>query len=188
MRLSGSRILVLGAGLVVLAAFVVGAVILVSRQGQQPSAPVNFHQSASTRSYKFLLAVSPPQSMYTPQQVAEQHPTNGEVMFSGTMTMPSGMSGMSGMTGDAYPAGWYHVEVHIYDRQTGQVASNASPVISIRDDGTGRTVDLPIVTMQGIVAGPSDFHYGNNQQLTAGHQYTLTAQVQSEVAEFHFHL
>jgi hypothetical protein len=180
-----SRRLVLGAGVVVLLAFIAGGAILVARQGG--SAPVSFSQTTSTATYRMLLIVSPPQSMYTPAQVQSQHPTNGEVMFTGSMTMPGGMSGMN-MSAGSYPAGWYHVEVHVYDRTSGAVIDNASPTIKLVDDSSGRTTTLPIVTMQGIVSGPPDFHYGNNAQLNAGDAYTLTTQVNTDVGTFHFHL
>jgi hypothetical protein len=183
-----SRLVLAGAAVVVLAAFIAGGAILLSRQNQPQDTPVNFHQTTTTSSYHMLLAVSPPQSMYTPAEVQSQHPTDGEVMFTGAMTMPPGMSGMTSMTGSSYPPGWYHVEVHVYDRASGRVISDANPVIRIEDDNTGKTVTVPIVTMQGIVSGPPDFHYGNNEQLTAGHDYTLTTIVNGQTGTFHFHL
>jgi hypothetical protein len=186
-----TRHLILGAGLVALLVFVAVGVLLVTRQNAPKAAPLSFNQTTDTHQYRMLLIVSPPQSMYTRAQVRAQHPTSGEVMFTGTMAMPPGMSGMPGMSsmsGSDYPAGWYHVEVHVYDRVSGAVVENASPVITIRDDTSGKTDTLAIVTMQSVVTGPSDFHYGNNAQLHAGDSYTLTARVGPEMGTFHFHL
>jgi hypothetical protein len=175
----------MGAAAAVFVASVVAGGYFLEKQSS--TTPVNFHLTATTHTYTLLLQVSPPQSMYTSAQVASQHPSDGEVMLSGTMTMPPGMSGAT-MTGSSYPAGWHHVEIHVYDRLSNQVIANANLVIRIHDDTTGDSISLPIVTMQGIVAGPQDFHYGNNAELTNGHAYTLTAHVDAETASFHFNL
>jgi hypothetical protein len=182
-----SKQLLLGAGVAALIVFIAVGAVLITRQGTPPAAPVTFNQTTDTANYRMLLIVSPPQSMYTQAQVQSEHPTNGEVMFSGAMTMPSGMSGMS-MSASSYPAGWHHVEVHVYDRASGAVVKDASPAITIHDDTTGTTTTLPIVTMQSVVTGGPDFHYGNNAQLHAGDAYTLTTKANSNVATFHFHL
>ena len=41
--------------------------------------------------------------------------------------------------------------------------------------------------MQGIVEGPSDYHYGNNVDLPKG-EYTVTVVIGSETANFDFTL
>jgi hypothetical protein len=44
-----------------------------------------------------------------------------------------------------------------------------------------------MVTMQGVIEGPGDFHYGNNVDLPTGH-YTVTVAVGSESANFDFNV
>ena len=57
--------------------------------------------SATTKSYAVRLDVGPLETMYTPAEAAAQHPTDGEVMISGTMSSVGGMSGMAGMGGSS---------------------------------------------------------------------------------------
>ncbi len=143
-------------------------------------------QFAATSSFKLSLEIGPLQPMYTPAQVSTQHPRQGEVMFSGQMVMPPGMAGMESMEGTATmpnPAGWHHLEVHVFDRQTGQVLRNLDPSITITNAGTGQSQVVPITTMQGLLDGPGDYHYGNNVDLPSGH-YTVTVQVSGETSAF----
>src|SRR5205085_7575743 len=114
-------------------------------------------QVTSTPSYHLTLEVGPLQPMYTPAQVSASHPRVGEVMFSGQMVMPPGMESMAGMN----VPGWHHLEVHFYDRSSGEAVRGLTPVITVQDDGTGRSQTVPIVTMRGLTDGPRDYHYGN---------------------------
>lgn len=173
----------------VLAIFIAGGAYLFWR-GTHPDPPANVHMTASTRNYSLLLALAPPQEMYTPEQVKEKHPTSGEEMFSGAMVMPGSggsMAGMSGMSGSGSD-GWRHVEVHIYTRGSNHVVTDAHPSITVRDDATGKETQLPIVTMQGVAIGTSDFHYGNNAYVPSGQQYTITVKVDADTATFHVRL
>jgi len=169
----------------VLVAFVAIGAYLIFGQTKAPSEITYVSLIEHTTSYTVVLNVVSPQNMYTPQQVKQENPTDGEVMFAGTMVMPPGMAGMS-MSNMSYPAGWRHMEVHIYDRTTNRVIGNASPTISVTNDQTGQKTNVPIVAMQSVVVGASDLHYGNNVYLPSGDSYTATVQVGSEVATFHF--
>jgi hypothetical protein len=147
-----------------------------------------------TASHTVLLHVVSPQNMYTPEQVKQQNPTDGEVMFSGTMVMPPGqgsgggsMAGMN-MSNMSYPPGWRHMEAHIYDRTTNRVIRDASPIMTVTNDQTGQRTSVPSVTMQSVLDGASDLHYGNNVDLPSGHSYTASVQVGGDVATFHFGL
>lgn len=171
----------------VLVAFVAIGAYLIFGQTKAPAEITYVSLIEHTAKYTVVLNVVSPQNMYTPQQVKQENPTDGEVMFAGTMVMPPGMAGMS-MSNMSYPAGWRHMEVHIYDRATNGVIGNASPIMIVTDDQTRQQTNVPIVTMQSVVVGASDFHYGNNADLPAGHSYTATVQVGSEVATFHFKL
>jgi hypothetical protein len=80
---------------------------------------------------------------------------------------------------------WHHLEVHIFDKKTGDMVRTTPPVITVTSKATGQTQPVPIVVMQGIVEGPSDYHYGNNVDLPKG-EYTVTVVIGSETANFDF--
>lgn len=132
---------------------------------------------ASTSTYNLVAEVGGLQAMYTPAQASSQHPKSGEVMFGGSMTMPPDTTNVS--------PEWHHLEVHIFDKKTGNVVTTQNPVLTVKNDSTGQTQQVPVVVMQGIVEGPGDYHYGNNVDLPTG-QYTVTVVIGSETANFDF--
>jgi hypothetical protein len=134
---------------------------------------------ATTSSYNLVAEFGGLQAMYTPAQASSRHPKTGEVMFGGSMTMPSDTTNIS--------PDWHHLEVHIFDKATGNVVKTASPVLTVKSDTTGQSQLVPIVVMQGIVEGPSDYHFGNNVDLPKG-EYTVTVVIGSETASFDFNL
>jgi hypothetical protein len=131
----------------------------------------------STTTYNLVTEIGGLQAMYTPAQAASQHPRSGEEMFGGTMVMPADTTNPS--------PDWHHLEVHVFDRMTGDVARSTNPVITVTSKSTGQTQPVPIVVMQGIVEGPGDYHYGNNVDLPKG-DYTVTVVIGSETANFDF--
>jgi hypothetical protein len=131
----------------------------------------------STSTYNLVAEIGGIQAMYTPAQVSSQHPKTGEIMFSGSMTMPSETTNVS--------PDWHHLELHIFDKKTGNVIKTANPVLTVKNDATGQMQSVPNVVMQGVVEGPGDYHYGNNVDLPKG-QYTVTAVIGSETANFDF--
>lgn len=148
-------------------------------------------QVGSTATYNLAVEIGNIQAMYTPTQVTSQHPKSGEVMFSGQMTMPPGMDpsqmDMGNMSSMNIPPEWRHLEAHIYDKKTGNVVKTLTPVITVTNRSTGVTTPISMVTMQGVVEGQGDFHYGNNVDLPTG-QYTVTVTVGSESANFEFNV
>ena len=130
---------------------------------------------ATTASYSITLNVGPVETMWSQQQVAAQHPTTGEVMLGGTMSMASGADAR-------------HLEAHICSRATDTVESNLNPTISLQDTtATGSAPQsVPISVMQGVTSGASDLHYGNNVTVTPGHSYTATITVKGETAAIGF--
>ncbi len=133
----------------------------------------------STSTYNLVAEIGGLQAMYTPAEAASQHPKTGEEMFGGTMVMPAGTTSPS--------PEWHHLEVHVFDKKTGDVVKTMTPVITVTSGATGQIQQVPIVVMQGIVEGPSDYHYGNNIDLPAG-QYTVTVVIGSETASFDFNV
>ena len=165
-----------------------GGLLGLGRPQDQSSTTVVKNQFAgitkvgSTSSYNLTLEVGPLQPMYTPAEVSAQHPKAGEVMFSGQMVMPPGMSNMASMAGMSAP-GWYHLEVHFYDKTSGYPVKGLDPVITVTNASTGQAQTVAIVTMQGITEGSRDFHYGNNIQLPKG-QYHVTAAADGQTGAF----
>jgi hypothetical protein len=158
------------------------------------SATRSWRQTAGP--YGLELIIGPPEPMYSPDQLATQHPTQGEVMLSGTMATPgaTGMSDMemAGMTGatptaTAELAGApQHLELHVTEAATGRTVTNAHVTIEVVDQTSHHAMTLPIVTMQGIGAGPTDFHYGNGVRLIPGHAYAIEVAVNDQSAIFAF--
>jgi hypothetical protein len=165
-----------------------GGLLGIGRPADQSSTTVVRNQFAgitqvgSTGSFNLTLEVGPLQPMYTPAQVSSQHPRSGEVMFTGQMAMPPGMASMRSMAGMSAP-GWYHLEVHFFDRTSGYPVRGLDPVITVVNVATGQAQTVSIVTMQGLNEGSRDFHYGNNIELPPG-RYRVTATAKEQTGSF----
>jgi hypothetical protein len=146
---------------------------------------------ATTASYAIELDIGPLATMYTPGQVASQHPTDGEVMLGGQMTSVGGMPGMAGMgggSGTTDPSA-RHLEAHICSKATGAPVQNADPSITLVDATTPNISQfVPIATMEGLGEGVSDYHYGNNVDMAPGSSFTVTVSLNDQSATFHVHL
>jgi len=75
----------------------------------------------------------------------------------------------------------HHVEVHVYNKSNGKVLTKAAVTIAMQ--GKSMTIHVPIMMMEGMKAGPSDFHYGNNVYAPAG-KYTVHVTVNTSKANF----
>jgi hypothetical protein len=140
--------------------------------------PCSAGEVLKSKSYVFALSIGPLEQMYTPAQVKAKHPKSGEVMFSGTMS-----GGMSGMGTSA--SSDRHLEVHICNT-AGTVVRDAHPMIVVTDPkAKTMSMSVPIATMEGVTAGPSDYHYGNNVALTAGDKITVTVKLTGQSVVFH---
>jgi hypothetical protein len=100
-------------------------------------------------------------------------PANAEVMLGGTMTMVDGPSAQ-------------HLEIHICQKGGGQVVTAADPTIVFMDVSSGGTTPINVATMQGVGAGQSDLHYGNNVSAPVGHRFVVTVTVHGETAMLSF--
>lgn len=161
--------------LAVVSALVASAAVAFSVNGAYAmKAPCASGQIVKTKSYLFALSIGAVQTMYTQAQVKAKHPKTGEVMLSGKMSAMNMSS-----------AGERHLEVHICT-SGGKVVSGAHPTISVDDpSATTMMMSVPIATMEGIGMGTSDYHYGNNVELTAGHHITVTVKLKGQRAIFH---
>lgn len=159
-----------------------------------PTTGATISMAQTVDGYRLVLAVGPREEMYTREQVARQHPTSGEVMIAGQMAM----SGDNGMTGMSTPTPGrpeksdgtiHHVELHVYDAKTHQPVTDAKVTIEIVDDSApGKSISVPIATMEGVREGSSDLPYGNNVALPSSRGYIVRVTVNSQRATFVFHL
>lgn len=165
--------------------------------------------------YLMSLVVGPMETMYSPSEVSSQHPTSGEVMLRGEMSMQpaatgggstssasssggsmgmgSNMNGMDmngmtagGMTMQPSDAGGQVRHLEIHIcTPSGAVVTNANPSIRLYDATNGATVAVPVAVMQGVASGSVDLHYGNNVLLTPGHSYSVEVALNNTTANFH---
>src|SRR5579862_6298393 len=118
----------------------------------------NVKQVQTTQNYKIELDIVPVAVMLTPDQAKTAKAGEVMVQMSG-MPMPS----MS-MTDQGQPVN-HHLEVHVFNKATGQVLTNVTPVITITN-ASGSSRQLGSVTpMYDVAVGQSDYHYGNNVYL-----------------------
>ena len=159
-------VLAVTAVLAVVATFVAGATAM--------AGSCSSGQIMKSGPYTFALTIGPAEQMYSAAEVKAKHPKSGEVMLSGTMAA----MGMGGST--------RHLEVHICTTSSGAVVMGAHPTITV-DDPMAKTMmmSVPISTMEGIGMGSSDYHYGNNVDLTAGHHVTVTVTLNGRHVVFH---
>ena len=136
---------------------------------------------SQTRRYRLDLQAGPTETMYTLAEAKAKHPPSGEIMLSGKMAgeMPdmghtkAGMMSMSDVR---------HVELHVYDRDTGKPVSDARVAITLAGADRKRRA-VPIARMYDVEEGLHDVHYGNNVALSAG-TYTVDAAANGEHVRF----
>lgn len=128
-----------------------------TRVGCSPSGAA---ASANSADYRYVLSVGPTEEMYSRSQVTASHPKTGEVMLNGAMSMAQG-------------PGAQHLEVHICSRHGGDVVVGAPPSITVTDVTANITAAIPVATMQGVTAGQSDRHYGNNIEVPTRHSFVV---------------
>ena len=142
-------------------------------------------QTVTTAAHYFVAHMGSQEAMYSPAQVRSMHPKSGEVMIGGAMGAGTSMSG-SGMSGMAAGSSSRHLEVKICDRRTGAVTRSTGVRMTISDTTTkGMAKAVSVATMQGVGAGMSDLHYGNNVMLAAGHSFDVAVMLEADHAVFH---
>jgi hypothetical protein len=172
------RPVIAAAGVVVA---IVAVFVLLRGTGGPSAAAVNQHYDVGTtrlsltKHYLVVNNVVPPEHMYQPAQANTLHPTEGEYILHGVFAP---------ITPTAR-----HFEAHVYSRATGDPVHGAHVEITVKDDTTGSVYRMPDVTsMQDVVVGPRDFHYGNNVNMPAGHAYTVIVTVNGEKGVIHYRL
>jgi len=135
-------------------------------------------QEGQTAHYRLELQIGPTEKMFTPAEVKAKHPTDGEVMVGGKMSMGMPMAMMSMATEETR-----HLEVHVYSLENGKVVTSAQVAIAVTDTSSKKVEDVATVKMYGIQEGIPDTHYGNNVSLPPG-SYGITVTVNGEKAAF----
>lgn len=134
--------------------------------------------TVAAASHVMTVVVGPVEQMYSQEQVTATHPTSGEVMLGGEMAMPPSTTaaGSSNLV--------RHLEVHICTA-SGGVISDAHPTIRLRDATTGKAETVPVAVMEGVTAGASDLHYGNNITVQAGDAYVVDVSLDGSTTTIH---
>jgi hypothetical protein len=160
------------------AVLVIAAATLVAASS---SSAATITRTAKTARYSLTLNVGSAETMYTQADVKKMHPTSGEVMIGGSMSMAGSMAAMKGEVER-------HLELHVVARSTGATVTNVMPTISLTDTSgmAMAATKVDAVAMQSVTKGASDRHYGNNVSLTLGDEYKASVVVNGEKASFSF--
>jgi hypothetical protein len=130
----------------------------------------------TTATYRVTLILGPLATMLTPDQAKTAKSGEAMVAMMG-MPTPAMM-----MTDQGQPVN-HHLELHVYNKTSGAVASDQVPTITITDlAGKSRTLSSATL-LYDVAIGQSDLHFGNNVHLSDG-TYTITAQIGTETAVF----
>ena len=135
-----------------------------------------------TADYRLELNVGTPEKMYSKAEAEMMKLTAGEIMVGGTMA--GGMPGMSaGSSATMAPMGaMRHLELHIYDKASGNAVRGASVHITVRNAAGGKSMTVPIAVMYGISEGKKDWHYGNDVDMPPG-RYVVDVSANGEKAQ-----
>ena len=131
-----------------------------------------------TGPYLLTLDIGPMEHMYTVAEYNRLHPTSGEIMLRGAMMMGGMGMGMPN----------HHLELHVMDRRTMRVVTDAMVGISyqpvVRMGAMAlRPTTVPVAVMRGIGMGMTDIHYGNNVYMTHG-SYRIMVRVDQAYATY----
>lgn len=135
-------------------------------------------QTKIAGSYRIELHVLPAEPFFTKDEVADKHVKEGMQIEGGAAPVAP--------NADSHPN--HHLVVHIFDKQTGKVVTDASVTMTFTPlDANGKPsvtpVTVPIVVMQAVGSGPQSTHYGNNVTMPAG-RYTVMVTVNGSGASF----
>jgi hypothetical protein len=127
--------------------------------------------STTTDHYMIVLDILAPEDMFTPADVAAQHPGAGELVVHGIATPTVGVN-------------LRHMEVHVYDRMTGAVVMGQTPTLTLTDHTAGLTSSIDATEMRDIIIGPIDDHYGSNSAVAVGSDFTIHVVLNGDMADF----
>ncbi|RMH81734.1 MAG: hypothetical protein D6683_03580 [Actinomyces sp.] len=138
------------------------------------AAVAGFTKVAFTDRWLVVVNVLPAEPMYSPDEVAHDHPTWGEMAIEGEGS-PTG-------------PGVRHVEAHVYDRTTGLPVDRPVPALEVLVHATGERLPIPAVLMQDVNIGEADLHFGDNVALPGDTDLTVTVTIADEEVSLDGHL
>jgi hypothetical protein len=164
------------------AAAALAAALALTPNAQAASKPA-VSMSKVAGSYKIALVIGAAEtmSMNMHGHASERMIGGKNVTCSMSMQMEAMVVGAASM-----PMCNHHVEVHVHNKSNGKVITNAAVTIVLQSNGmhgASMMIRVPIMTMEGMNAGSSDFHYGNNINAAAG-KYTVHVTVNRVKADF----
>jgi hypothetical protein len=127
--------------------------------------------TTTTDHYLIVLDILAPEDMFMPAEVASQHPGAGELVVDGKATPTVGVN-------------LRHMEVHIYDRTTGDVVTGQHPTLTLTDHTAGSRASLDATEMRDLIIGEIDDHYGSNSSVAVGHDFTIRVAINGDAADF----
>jgi hypothetical protein len=148
-----------------------GGVADVAGSAATPDEDLGLTLVQTSAHYIVVLNIVGPELMYTPEEAAKRHPTEGEYMLVGGMA--------------AIVASSRHFEAHIYSKVTGAADTASTPVITVTDLTDGTVVQPEPTLMQDVIIGPRDIHFGNNVVIRADHDFSVHLVIGTEEVTFH---
>jgi hypothetical protein len=128
--------------------------------------------------YRVELHVLPAEPFFSKADVAAKNVKEGMEIEGGAAPVAP--------DADSHPN--HHLVVHVFDKKTGRVVTDATvtmSVVSLDASGkpAGAPTDVPVVVMQAVGMGPASTHYGNNVTMPAG-RYGVTVTVNGQKVVF----
>ncbi len=135
-------------------------------------------QTKTAGTYRVELHVLPAEPFFSKADVAAKNVKEGMVIEGGAAPVAP--------DADSHPN--HHLVVHVFDKPTGKVVSDATVTMSFvaldaKGNPTGTPSDVPVVIMQAVGKGPASTHYGNNVTMPAG-RYSVSVTVNGQKAVF----
>jgi hypothetical protein len=157
----------------------VPGILLAVIAGAAAAAPAADVMRAKTAgSYRVELHVLPAEPFFSKADVAAKNVKEGMEIEGGAAPVAP--------DADSHPN--HHLVVHVFDKKTGKVITDAAVTMSFvaleaKGKAAGTPVEVPVVVMQAIGKGPPSTHYGNNVTMPAG-RYNVTVTVNDKKAVF----
>jgi hypothetical protein len=135
-------------------------------------------QTKTVGTYRVELHVLPAEPFFSKQDVADKHVKEGMEIEGGAAPVAP--------DADSHPN--HHLIVHVFDKKSGKVVSDATVTMSFaaldaKGNPAGTPTEVAVVVMQAIGKGPASTHYGNNVTMPAG-RYIITVTVNGKNAIF----
>jgi len=135
-------------------------------------------QKRTVGTYRVELHVLPAEPFFSKADVAAKNVKEGMEIEGGAAPVAP--------DADSHPN--HHLVVHVFDKKTGKVVTDATVTMSFvaldaKGKPSGAANDVAVVVMQAIGKGAASTHYGNNVTMHAG-RYDVTVTVNGQKADF----